>query len=907
MAASTSTRRRFFVPEVVQTSNMDCGPASLKCLLDGFGIPVSYGRLREACQTDIDGTSIDTIEEVAVQLGLQAEQIMVPVDHFLLPEAKTLPAIVVTSLPNGITHFVVVWRRHGRFVQVMDPAVGRRWLTIEQLRRRLYIHTIPVPAAAWRDWAGTAEFVAPLRQRLHNLGLAENVANQTVTAALDSPHWQPLAALDAVTRMSEALITAGGVRRGQEATRVFQALLTQIRNATKSAVQTIPMAYWSVRPASAVPDDEEYLYLRGVVLVRSLDVAPPISSAEAIPVLPPELAAALAETPIQPGRTLLGLLQTDGLLTPVVLATALLLAVGAVLVEALLLRSLLDISQIVTWSSQRLGLITAVILFLLFLLLLELPIVSGSLRLGRKLEARLRIAVMEKIPRLGDRYFQSRLTSDMTERSHNIHVLRRLPELGRELLQVTFELILTTAGIIWLDPAGASLAILAAIVIIGLPLAMQAPLSEQDLRVRAHLGALSRFYLDGLLGLVAIRAHSAEQAVRREHESLLLDWANASFALLRMVITMETVQAVTGFGLAAWLLFAYLARNGVTGSVLLLAYWSLNLPVLGQQIALQARRYPTYRNITLRLFEPLGAPEASHNPGTMDNQVTAQLKNTSNADAFITMTNVTVRVAGHPVLQEINLAITSGSHVAIVGPSGAGKSTLVGLLLGWHRPAVGAVLVDGEPLVEKKLDRLRQQTAWVDPAVQLWNRSFVDNLRYGTETAVTTQLLSTIIDQADLRQVLENLPHGLQTTLGEGGGLVSGGEGQRLRLGRALFRPNVRLVILDEPFRGLDRDSRHRLLARVRRFWSDMTLLVITHDIAETQEFSRVLVMENGRIVEDGIPADLAANENSRYYALLLAEKNVRQKLWSKTTWKRWWLENGFLTQETASKTEAST
>src|SRR5689334_2372228 len=89
---------RFIIPEVVQTSAMDCGPASLKCLLEGFGVPLSYGRLREACQTDVDGTSIDTIEEIAIQLGLDAEQTMMPADHVLLPEAKALPAIIVISL-----------------------------------------------------------------------------------------------------------------------------------------------------------------------------------------------------------------------------------------------------------------------------------------------------------------------------------------------------------------------------------------------------------------------------------------------------------------------------------------------------------------------------------------------------------------------------------------------------------------------------------------------------------------------------------------------------------------------------------------------------------------------------------------------------------------------------------------
>ena len=116
-----SGRRRLLVPEVVQTSAMDCGPAALKCLLEGFGIPVSYGRLREACQTDVDGTSIDTLEEVARQLRLDAVQVMLPVDHLLLPEAEALPALVVVTLPSGFTHFIVLWRRHGPWVQVMDP------------------------------------------------------------------------------------------------------------------------------------------------------------------------------------------------------------------------------------------------------------------------------------------------------------------------------------------------------------------------------------------------------------------------------------------------------------------------------------------------------------------------------------------------------------------------------------------------------------------------------------------------------------------------------------------------------------------------------------------------------------------------------------------------------------------
>jgi ATP-binding cassette subfamily B protein len=152
-----------------------------------------------------------------------------------------------------------------------------------------------------------------------------------------------------------------------------------------------------------------------------------------------------------------------------------------------------------------------------------------------------------------------------------------------------------------------------------------------------------------------------------------------------------------------------------------------------------------------------------------------------------------------------------------------------------------------------------------------------------------------VLEQAELRSVLERLPDGLQTPLGEAGGLLSGGEGQRVRFGRALLRSGVRLVILDEPFRGLDRERRQELLARARRLWREATLLCITHDVDATRTFDRVLVVEAGRIVEHGIPTDLATCPASRYRALLEAEMMVREGLWSSDMWRRLWLEGGRL------------
>ena len=179
--------RRFLAPEVIQTSAMDCGPAALKSLLEGFGIKASYGRLREACQTSVDGTSIDTLESLAGMLGLEAEQITLPVESVLLAEAAALPALVVVTLPSGLTHFLVVWRVHGAWVQVMDPARGRRWMRASQLLREIYVHENRVDAEAFRAWAESDGFCDPLATRLSRLGVARPRA--LIAEALAEPGW----------------------------------------------------------------------------------------------------------------------------------------------------------------------------------------------------------------------------------------------------------------------------------------------------------------------------------------------------------------------------------------------------------------------------------------------------------------------------------------------------------------------------------------------------------------------------------------------------------------------------------------------------------------------------------------------------------------------------------------------
>ena len=127
--------------------------------------------------------------------------------------------------------------------------------------------------------------------------------------------------------------------------------------------------------------------------------------------------------------------------------------------------------------------------------------------------------------------------------------------------------------------------------------------------------------------------------------------------------------------------------------------------------------------------------------------------------------------------------------------------------------------------------------------------------------------------------------------------MTSGGEGQRVRIGRALARRHVRLAIMDEPFRGLDPGQRHQMLERARSVWHEATLLCITHDISETRAFDRVLVVENGRIVEDGNPFDLARRAGSAYARLLEAEQAV-SNLWSAAGWRRLRLRDGAVVED---------
>jgi ATP-binding cassette subfamily B protein len=676
---------------------------------------------------------------------------------------------------------------------------------------------------------------------------------------------------------------------------VVDALISKSLESPDASHSVIPERYWSARSDIA---GGETLRVRGAVLVRAKTARPGEIDLEA---LPREIAAAVSDHPPHPMAMLWNLLRSDGLLAPAMICAALFVSALAVVFQAVLFRGLIEATRDVAKGSWRTAMIAITVCLVALLVAIDIPAISLLAGMGRRLEIRFRESFLRKLPRIADAYLHSRFTGDMAERAHSVHILRALPGVAGQVLHSFFQLVLTTAAIVWIDHGLWALAIAAALLSAGLPVALQPLLGERELRARTHAGALSRFYLDALFGLVPIRTHAGAAAVRGEHHNLLKKWASAALDSQKLAVALEGILAFAGFGMAALLTIVHVMRQGEGSALLLVAYWALAIPALGRELAAAICQYPAQRNVTSRLLEPLSALEEqgalAQPAATEPTGAIAALQH----GVAVSMKNVSMKAGGHTILHDVSVDIPAGSHLAIVGQSGAGKSSLMGLILGWNSPESGSLLIDGQPLDGSTVPKLRRDTAWIDPTVQLWNRSFVENLRFGIPADASIRL-GAVLQQAELLSVLDKLPDGLQTMLGEGGALVSGGEGQRVRIGRALLRPDVRLAILDEPFRGLDANTREELLRRIRQVWRNATLIFISHEIRATRAFDRVLVMRGGRIVEDGNPAELAETPGSHYAALLEREAVLRRSLVEDDSWRHLHLRQGqFIEQERAA------
>ena len=206
-------------------------------------------------------------------------------------------------------------------------------------------------------------------------------------------------------------------------------------------------------------------------------------------------------------------------------------------------------------------------------------------------------------------------------------------------------------------------------------------------------------------------------------------------------------------------------------------------------------------------------------------------------------------------LEDFTLTVRPGETIAVVGPSGAGKSTLFQLAERFYDPAAGRVLLDGVDLREADPAAIRAQIAMVPQDTVIFGASARDNLRYGQWEATDDELWAAA-EAANAADFLRALPQGLDTNLGEGGARLSGGQRQRVTIARALIR-NAPILLLDEATSALDAESERLVQQALERLMENRTTLVIAHRLATVRAAQRTVVMDQGRIVEEGTHASL--------------------------------------------------
>jgi ATP-binding cassette, subfamily B, bacterial MsbA len=229
------------------------------------------------------------------------------------------------------------------------------------------------------------------------------------------------------------------------------------------------------------------------------------------------------------------------------------------------------------------------------------------------------------------------------------------------------------------------------------------------------------------------------------------------------------------------------------------------------------------------------------------------------AKGHIEFRNVSLRYAGQSnhALHQVSFTAKPGTVTAIVGRSGSGKSSLIRMLPRFYEPSDGTVLIDGVALSDYKLADLRRQIALVGQKVMLFDDTIAANIAYGSDVH-DEAILKRAADAANASEFIAKLPEGMQSRIGENGGLLSGGQRQRLAIARAILK-DAPILILDEATAALDNESERLVQDALNRLIPDKTTLVIAHRLSTIEHADQVLVFDEGRLVEQGTHLDLLA------------------------------------------------
>lgn len=547
---------------------------------------------------------------------------------------------------------------------------------------------------------------------------------------------------------------------------------------------------------------------------------------------------------------------------------ALLIAALATLALPFAIRQVVDLGFATTDGSGQIDRYFLILLFIVLVLA-----VGSALRfycvywLGERLVADLKRDVFEKLMTLSARFYDeahsgelmSRLAADTT--LINTAVRASVSQALRNFLVMVGGLIMMVVSSPQL-----SLMVILAIPVIVLPLVFYGRLVRRLSRdAQEVLAGLNQYGAEALANVRLVQAFGAEDEMTTRFtasneaavtSSLVRTRARALLTAVAIFLVMASIVLILWYGahdvasgemspgaLVQFMLYAVFA-GGSMGSL---------TEVWGEvaQAAGAAERLSDYLDTKSDVTSP-------QQPQKLASPVKGALAFNEVGFAYPTRPD-------EPVIEGLSFAVKAGERVAIVGPSGAGKSTLFQLLLRFYDPQSGSITLDGAPLEGLDLQTLRAAFAFVPQEPALFDASIHDNIAFARPDAARAEVIAAA-KAAEADEFVSQFANGYDTLVGEGGQSLSGGQRQRVALARAILR-DAPILLLDEATSALDTGSEEKVQAALSRLMSGRTSLIIAHRLSTVRDADRILVLDQGRIVEEG--SHTALMEKGGLYASL--------------------------------------
>lgn len=462
-------------------------------------------------------------------------------------------------------------------------------------------------------------------------------------------------------------------------------------------------------------------------------------------------------------------------------------------------------------------------------------------------------------------YFEDKSSGDIISiLNDDINQLERFLDHGaNDIIQVFVTVIVIGSIFMFSAPEIGWLAIAPMPFIIWGSIWFQKKLAPRYTKVREQAGATSSQLVNNLGGMATIKSFGTEVYEYNRISGLSENYKKANQSVIRLsaaFVPLIRMLILTGFiGILIFAGFKTLNGEMAVGmySVLIFVTQRLLWPLtrLGETFDLYQRAMASTRRVMglLKTKEILTEGTQPLN------------KNTVKGGYEFQNVNFKYRT-GDPVLKNLNLTIKPGETVGIVGPTGAGKSSLIKLLLRLYDVTGGEILLDGRDLRDYKNEDLVHATGLVSQDIFLFHGTVLENISYGTFNATKQQILDAS-KLAEAHEFIMSLPEGYDTLVGERGQKLSGGQRQRIALARAILK-NPPILILDEATSAVDNETEAAIQRSLYKIAINRTTIIIAHRLSTIRHADKILVMENGRVIEEGT------------HDILFTKKGLYHQLW---------------------------